>query len=45
LFVVKEQLLPGGKNEIGATINTLQNLVLKFHGTLPSAFGRTARGS
>jgi hypothetical protein len=43
LLVVKEQLLPGSKNEISAAINTLQNLVLKFHGTLPSALGRTAR--
>jgi len=31
LFVVKEKLFPGGEDEIGAAIDTLQYLVLKFH--------------
>jgi hypothetical protein len=35
LFVVKKQLLPGSKDEIGAAIDTLQNLVLKLHGDAP----------
>jgi hypothetical protein len=38
LFIVKKQLFPGGKNKIGAAVDTLQYLVLKFHrGWLPSA--------
>jgi hypothetical protein len=31
LLVVKEQLLPGGEDEIGTAIDTLEYLVLKFH--------------
>jgi hypothetical protein len=31
LFVVEKQLLTGGKNEVGAAIYTLENLVLEFH--------------
>ena len=31
LLVVKEKLFPGGENEITATVDTLQHLVLKFH--------------
>jgi len=31
LLIVKEKLFPGGENEITATVNTLQHLVLKFH--------------
>jgi hypothetical protein len=31
LFVVEKQLFPGGKYKIGAAIDTLQYLVLKFH--------------
>jgi hypothetical protein len=35
---VEEQLLPGSKDEISAAVDTLQNLVLEFHGvSLPSA--------
>ena len=31
LFVVKKQLFPGRKDEIGPTVDTLQHLVLEFH--------------
>jgi hypothetical protein len=31
LFVMKKQLLSGGKNKVGAAIYTLENLVLEFH--------------
>jgi hypothetical protein len=39
LLVVKEELFPGGENEIAAAVNTLQNPVLEFHCELlwPSA--------
>ena len=38
LFVVEEQLFSGCKDEVSAAVNTLQNLVLEFHGELlPSA--------
>jgi len=41
LFIVKKQLFPGGENKIGAAVDTLQYLVLKFHrGWLPSARSR-----
>jgi len=40
LLVVEKQLFTGGKDEVGATIYTLKNLVLEFHGELlPSARG------
>lgn len=35
LLIVKEKLLPGCENEVGAAIDTVQNLVLKFHGNAP----------
>jgi hypothetical protein len=31
LFIVEEQLLPGGKNEIRAAVDALQHLILEFH--------------
>ena len=34
LFVVEEELFPGSEDEIAAAIDTLQNLVLEFHGEL-----------
>jgi len=34
LFVVEEQLFPRSEDEVGAAVNTLQNLVLEFHGEL-----------
>ena len=34
LLVVEEQLFPGSENEFAAAVDTLQNLVLKFHGEL-----------
>jgi hypothetical protein len=34
LFVVEEQLFSRGEDEVGAAVNTLQNLVLEFHGEL-----------
>src|SRR5271157_294706 len=38
VFIVEEQLFPGCKDEVSAAVNTLQNLVLEFHGELlPSA--------
>jgi len=38
LFVVEEQLFARRKDEVGAAVNTLENLVLEFHGELlPSA--------
>ncbi|MGD0759540.1 MAG: hypothetical protein ABR921_11585, partial [Candidatus Sulfotelmatobacter sp.] len=38
---MKKQLFPGGKNKIGAAVDTLEYLVLKFHrGWLPSARSR-----
>jgi len=37
LFIVKEKLLSGSEDEIPAAVDTLQNLVLEFHGdVLPS---------
>jgi hypothetical protein len=35
LFIVEEKLLPGCENEVGAAIDTLQNLILEFHGNAP----------
>jgi hypothetical protein len=43
LLIVKEQLLPGGEDKVVAAINTLQNLVLKFHGNAP--FGPWPHGA
>jgi hypothetical protein len=38
VFIVEEQLFAGRKDEVSAAVNTLQNLVLEFHGELlPSA--------
>jgi hypothetical protein len=38
LFVVEEKLFSRCEDEVGAAVNTLKNLVLKFHGELlPSA--------
>src|SRR5271157_5081310 len=38
LFIAEEQLLSRRKDEVSAAVNTLQNLVLEFHGELlPSA--------
>ncbi len=38
LLIVEEQLFSGCENEVSAAINTLQNLILEFHGELlPSA--------
>lgn len=31
LFVVKEELLTSGKNEIGAAVHALENLILELH--------------
>jgi hypothetical protein len=31
LLIVKEELFPGGEDELGPTVDTLQYLVLKFH--------------
>ena len=31
LFIVEEELLAGGKNEISSAIDTLQNLILELH--------------
>jgi hypothetical protein len=31
LFVVEEELLSGGKNEIGPAVNAFENLILEFH--------------
>ena len=46
LFVVEEQLLPGGENKITATVDTLQHLVLKIHLRMApfSLFTRATRG-
>jgi hypothetical protein len=35
LLIVKKQLFAGREDEVSAAINTLQNLVLEFHGELP----------
>jgi hypothetical protein len=38
LLIVKEKLLTGCKNKIAATVDALEDLILKFHGGLaPSA--------
>jgi hypothetical protein len=38
LFVVEKELFTGSKNEVGAAVDTFQNLILEFHGELlPSA--------
>jgi hypothetical protein len=38
LFIVEKKLFPGRKDEVGATVNALENFVLEFHGELlPSA--------
>src|SRR5665811_390080 len=43
LLVVEEKLFARGEDEIGAAVNTFQNLVLEFHGELlPSARGPRA---
>ena len=34
LLVVEEELFSGCEDEVGAAVNTLQNLVLEFHGEL-----------
>ena len=31
LFVVEEELLAGGKNEIGPAVNAFESLILEFH--------------
>jgi hypothetical protein len=31
LFIVEEQLLPGGEDKVGAAVNALQHSVLEFH--------------
>jgi hypothetical protein len=36
-FFAKEELLSSRENELGVTVNALQNLVLKFHGLLSTA--------
>ena len=35
LLVVKEQLFPGREDEVGPAVDTLQYLVLEFHGDAP----------
>jgi hypothetical protein len=35
LFIVEEELFAGGKNKLGAAVETLQNSVGIFHGRLP----------
>lgn len=35
IFIVEEKLLPRRKDEVGAAINALQNLIREFHGRLP----------
>jgi hypothetical protein len=36
LFIVEKQLLAGRKNELGATVDALQNSIGEFHGQLAS---------
>ena len=31
LFIVEEELFPSGEDEVGATVYTLENLVLELH--------------
>jgi hypothetical protein len=35
VFVVEEQLLTCGKDKFRTAVNTLENLIRKFHGRLP----------
>jgi hypothetical protein len=35
LFVLKEDLFAGRKNELGAAVDALQNSIREFHGRLP----------
>jgi hypothetical protein len=35
LFIVKEELLSGGEDELIATVNAFEDSILKFHGRLP----------
>jgi hypothetical protein len=42
LLVVKEKLFARGKNKVGTAVDTLENLVLKFHPSPHSPVARSA---